>query len=62
MHSWGLAADFNVSTNGLGMKPKMDPRIVAVFDRWGFVWGGRWSRPDGMHFELGALVQNSPQG
>ena len=62
MHAWGLAADFNVSTNGLGMKPKMDPRIVAVFDRWGFVWGGRWSRPDGMHFELGALVQNSPQG
>ena len=62
MHGWGLAADFNVSTNGLGMKPQMDPRIVAIFDRWGFVWGGRWSRPDGMHFELGALVQNSPQG
>ena len=62
MHGWGLAADFNVSTNGLGRKPTLDPRIVAVFDRWGFVWGGRWSRPDGMHFELGALVQNSPQG
>jgi hypothetical protein len=62
MHGWGLAADFNVSTNGLGAKPQMDPRIVAIFDRWGFVWGGRWSRPDGMHFELGALVQNSPQG
>lgn len=62
MHAWGLAADFNVSTNGLGMKPQMDRRVVAVFDRWGFVWGGRWSRPDGMHFELGALVQNSPQG
>ena len=62
MHGWGLAADFNVSTNGLGMKPQMDPRIVAVFDKWGFVWGGRWSRPDGMHFELGALIQNSPQG
>ena len=62
MHGWGLAADFNVSTNGLGMKPQLDPRIVQVFDKWGFVWGGRWSRPDGMHFELGALVQNSPQG
>jgi hypothetical protein len=62
MHAWGLAADFNVSTNGLGMKPQMDRRIVEVFDRWGFVWGGRWSRPDGMHFELGALVRNSPQG
>jgi hypothetical protein len=62
MHGWGLAADFNVSTNGLGQKPTMDPRIVEIFDRWGFVWGGRWSRPDGMHFELGALVENSPQG
>ena len=62
MHGWGLAADINVSTNGLGMKPTMDPRVVAIFERWGFVWGGRWSRPDGMHFELGALVENSPQG
>jgi hypothetical protein len=62
MHSWGLAADFNVSTNGLGMKPQMDPRVVHIFDKWGFVWGGRWSRPDGMHFELGAVLDNSPQG
>ena len=62
MHSWGLAADFNVSTNGLGMKPQMDPRVVHIFDKWGFVWGGRWSRPDGMHFELGAIVTDSPQG
>ena len=61
MHSWGLAIDFNVATNGLGRTPTLDPRIVEVFERWGFVWGGRWSRPDGMHFELGALL-NSPQG
>jgi hypothetical protein len=61
MHSWGLAVDFNVATNGLGQRPTMDPRIVEIFERWGFVWGGRWARPDGMHFELGALL-NSPQG
>jgi hypothetical protein len=61
MHAWGLAVDFNVSTNQLGQPPQMDPRIVDVFDRWGFVWGGRWSRPDGMHFELGAVLQ-SPGG
>lgn len=61
MHSWGLAIDINVSTNRLGATPTMDPRIVQVFERWGFAWGGRWRRPDGMHFELGALL-NSPQG
>ena len=61
MHSWGLAVDLNVSTNGLGQPPTMDPRIVEIFDRWGFAWGGRWSRPDGMHFELGALLEG-PQG
>ncbi|MDP8970110.1 MAG: M15 family metallopeptidase [Actinomycetota bacterium] len=59
MHSWGLAVDLNVSTNGLGRIPTMDPRIVEVFDRWGFVWGGRWRRPDGMHFELGALLEST---
>lgn len=58
MHAWGLAVDINVSTNGYGAKPQMDPRIVEVFDRWGFVWGGRWSTPDGMHFELGAILQD----
>lgn len=61
MHSWGLAIDINVSTNQLGATPTMDPRIVQVFDRWGFAWGGRWRRPDGMHFELGALL-HSPRG
>lgn len=56
MHGWGLAADFNVSTNGLGARPQMDPRIVEIFKKWGFVWGGDWRRPDGMHFELGRLL------
>jgi hypothetical protein len=61
MHAWGLAVDFNVSTNQLGRTPQMDQRIVEIFERWGFVWGGYWRRPDGMHFELGALLQ-SPGG
>jgi hypothetical protein len=57
MHAWGLAIDLNVSTNGYGARPKMDPRIVAIFEKWGFRWGGRWRIPDGMHFELAALLR-----
>jgi hypothetical protein len=51
-HSWGVAVDVNVSANPFGATPHQDPRVVAVFERWGFTWGGRWIRPDGMHFEF----------
>jgi hypothetical protein len=57
MHAFGLAVDINVSTNQLGTEGDMNPRIVEIFERWGFVWGGDWSRPDPMHFELGSLVE-----
>jgi hypothetical protein len=60
MHAWGLAIDFNVRGNEYGNRnPEMDPRIVEIFERWGFVWGGHWSTPDGMHFELGAVLDGS---
>jgi hypothetical protein len=51
-HAWGIAFDINVSRNPYGHKPSMDPRLIAVFERWGFTWGGRWLVPDGMHFEF----------
>ncbi|MFP5297490.1 MAG: M15 family metallopeptidase [Actinomycetota bacterium] len=51
-HAFGLAVDFNVSTNQLGTRGDMHPGIVEIFQRWGFTWGGYWSRPDPMHFEL----------
>lgn len=57
MHAFGLAVDINVATNQLETTGDMDPRIVAIFERWGFTWGGRWSRPDPMHFELARLIQ-----
>jgi hypothetical protein len=56
MHAWGLAVDFNVHTNLMGEPPRMDPRIIEIFERHGFNWGGRWRTPDGMHFELGVLA------
>ena len=57
IHAWGLAIDINTLENPKGERPKMDPRIVAIFEKWGFRWGGRWSPPDGHHFELAALIK-----
>jgi D-alanyl-D-alanine carboxypeptidase-like protein len=54
-HSWGGAIDINPSQNPFGGTPHMDSRLVAIFHRWGFAWGGTWSLPDGMHFEYQAL-------
>jgi hypothetical protein len=56
LHTWGIAVDFNAATNAVGTRGDMDPRIVAIFEKWGFRWGGRWSPPDPMHFELAALL------
>ena len=50
-HAWGVAVDVNVPENPYGAPPRQDPRLVRVFERWGFVWGGRFIVPDGMHFE-----------
>ncbi len=51
-HAWGVALDVNASTNQFGQSPHQDPRVVAIFRKWGFTWGGRWLLPDGMHFEF----------
>lgn len=60
LHAFGIAFDLNTSTNQLGTKGDMDPRIVAIMNRWGFAWGGAWTtRPDPMHFELYALRPTS---
>lgn len=50
-HAWGVALDLNASTNGFGSRGNMDQRVVAIFERHGFGWGGRWVLPDPMHFE-----------
>ncbi len=50
-HAWGIAIDVNVPQNPFGAPPNQDPRLVEVFEEWGFIWGGRFIVPDGMHFE-----------
>ncbi len=58
-HAFGLALDLNVPGNRRGTVGEIDRGIVAIFERWGFGWGGRWSWTDPMHFELNALVRPS---
>lgn len=58
-HSWGTAFDLNAAWNGLGRAPAPTGApgcllpLVPIAERMGWVWGGRWKRPDGMHFERG---------
>ena len=53
-HAYGAAIDINAPENPYGATPTMDPKIVTIFQRWGFLWGGRYLTPDGMHFEYGS--------
>jgi len=53
-HAYGAAIDINAPENPYGGTPTMDPRVVKIFERWGFLWGGDFLIPDGMHFEYGA--------
>jgi D-alanyl-D-alanine carboxypeptidase len=56
-HAYGAAIDINAPENPYGATPTMDPKIVAIFERWGFLWGGQYLTPDGMHFEYGSPAQ-----
>ncbi|MEO5723498.1 MAG: M15 family metallopeptidase, partial [Ilumatobacteraceae bacterium] len=50
-HSWGQPIDLNTVQNCQGCVPKLDCRVVVIFRRHGFAWGGNFLLPDGMHFE-----------
>ena len=58
LHTWGIAIDLDASTNYRGIRGTMDPKVVDIFKRWGFRWGGDWAYTDPMHFELGALIRS----
>ncbi len=57
-HSWGTAFDINAAWNGLGRLPERAGQkgsvceLVSAAYEFGFYWGGHFSRPDGMHFEI----------
>jgi hypothetical protein len=61
MHGYGAAIDLNLAvsdywlwtkkTDPIPYKNRMPQEIVDVFERHGFVWGGKWYHYDTMHFE-----------
>jgi peptidoglycan L-alanyl-D-glutamate endopeptidase CwlK len=63
MHSFGIAIDINVNRSDywkwkhpkkgsmLRCDNKVPLKIVELFERRGFIWGGRWYHFDTMHFE-----------
>lgn len=59
IHSWGLAVDLEARWNAYGAKPTLNAKVVEIFERHGFVWGGRWAVPDGMHFQFTDPIKNT---
>ena len=63
-HSFGTAFDINNEFNPQGKMPPKDGQVgsvrklVPIFEKHGFKWGGNFSTPDGMHFEIVKLMQN----
>ena len=62
MHSFGIAIDINTDYSNYwqwdsGKKGKITYRnqipmeIVKIFEKYGFIWGGKWYHYDTMHFE-----------
>lgn len=62
-HGYGIAIDIAVSRSDywrwapggasgkIAYRNRIPPEIVHIFERHGFIWGGRWYHYDTMHFE-----------
>ncbi|MBL7127990.1 MAG: M15 family metallopeptidase [Ignavibacteria bacterium] len=62
-HAFGTAFDINAAWNGLGSIPALVGRegsvreLVPLANKYGFYWGGHYSRrKDGMHFEVAKVL------
>ena len=64
MHSYAAAIDINVKfsdywrfggatkeTETVAYKNRIPMEIVSIFEKHGFIWGGKWYHYDTMHFE-----------
>lgn len=65
MHSWGAAIDINAAYAEYWSWPRaasantLPAAIIDIFERHGFIWGGKWSHYDTMHFEYRPELLNS---
>jgi hypothetical protein len=59
MHAWGVAIDVNTefadywlwNPKGIGYRNRLPFEIVQIFEKYRFIWGGKWEHFDTMHFE-----------
>ena len=54
MHSWGCAVDFDSARNAYGdPSPNFAsiPLVLEAFANEVWIWGGKWQKPDGMHWQ-----------
>lgn len=57
MHAYGAAIDVNVAQADYWLwrkgayRNRIPYEIVEIFERQGFIWGGKWGHFDTMHFE-----------
>lgn len=52
-HADGSAVDVNWTTNARGTKGEINPELArSLATKHGMTWGGDWSNPDPMHFEV----------
>ena len=60
-HGYGIAIDLNTAYSDywywrphggrIVYRNRMPQEIVAIFEKHGFIWGGKWYHFDTMHFE-----------
>jgi hypothetical protein len=74
MHSFGMTIDINTNysnywqwdckctdeNKSLQHKNQIPKEIIEIFEKYGFIWGGKWYHYDTMHFEYRPeLIDNS---
>jgi hypothetical protein len=69
-HAYGIAIDLNLAFSDywywrphdgtLAYRNRMPEEIVKIFEKHGFIWGGKWYHFDTMHFEFRPELLSGP--